>query len=235
MQAEPELDFSGCGDTLATVFDLKFSDVSEEARASVIAAFEAIVSASTAGAAVEEAAAKAAATDAAASDILASAPKAANAAVFAEANSAEWHKFTAKLLNVQSGAADLLAAAGDSEAEISAMLDAFTSSPSADGARKLAAAYSLACSDVESTEGMVTLIEAHVIQGALFTDSALKAKMAAVFASEAEQKAAYAAWWPEASPSAMIAPFDNVSAAASSDTAFAKTQSIVSQHMLSIA
>ena len=55
---------------------------------------------------------------------------------------------------MQSGAGEILAAAGGAA---DAAFDAFVASPSADGARKVAAEFSLACSDVDQTEAMVTL------------------------------------------------------------------------------
>lgn len=231
----PVLDFAASPAGLAAVFDAKFPDVTEEAQADVSAVFSGLIEEAVLGAAKAAAAAKESAVSAAASDILASAPKlAGSTAVFGGADAAKWAPLAAKLLNVQSGADELLAGT-----ELAGDFAAFVGKPTATGARSLAAAYSVANDDVEQVGAMVELLEAHVIQNTLYTDTKLKASLGAVFGSEAEQAAAYKKWWPQADTDtanavAVVSPFDNVAASAASDAAFVKVKTIVTKTLIAI-
>jgi len=208
--------------------------LSEEATDSLVAVFDEHVAANASGDAEALQEAQAEAVASVSSSILSGAPSGATTtAVFLEANSGEWYGVASSLLNVEKGLDGILAAAGDESAAIGSMVESFDGS--ADGARNIAAAYSLACSDSAQTEAMVNLLEAHVIQGALFNDAGLKEQLASVFSSEEEQKAAYAAWWPaNGGAVAISSPFDNVSEAAAADPKFGLTKATVQKHMLSI-
>jgi len=230
----PELDFSSSSNVLREVIGAQFSDLSEEATDSLVAVFDEHVAANASGDAEALQEAQAEAVASVSSSILSGAPSGATTtAVFLEANSGEWYGVASSLLNVEKGLDGILAAAGDESAAIGSMVESFDGS--ADGARNIAAAYSLACSDSAQTEAMVNLLEAHVIQGALFNDAGLKEQLASVFSSEEEQKAAYAAWWPaNGGAVAISSPFDNVSEAAAADPKFGLTKATVQKHMLSI-
>jgi hypothetical protein len=233
---QPELDFTACPAVLVQVFDAKFPDVSEEARAPIIAAFTAEIEQFTSGAAKAAAEAKQAAVASAASvcDGMTG-----TTAVFAGSDSAKWAGHAADLLNVQSGLEQLVAAAGEESSSISTKFGSFVKKPTAKAAKGLAVAYSQASDDVESVGQMVQLLEAHVIQSELYTNANLKKQLAEVFPSEAAQAAAYAQWWPVTGDAVkdavtIVAPFDNVSASAESDAAFVLTKTIVTKHMTAI-
>jgi hypothetical protein len=233
---QPELDFTACPAVLTEVFDAKFPDVSEEARAPIIAAFAVEIEEFTSGAAKAAAEAKQAAVASAAAVCEG---MSGTTAVFASADSAKWAGHAADLLNVQSGLDGLVAAAGEESGTISTQFSSFAKKPTAKGARDLAVAYSQACDDVASVGAMVQLLEAHVIQSELYTDSSLKKQLADVFTSEAAQAKAYAQWWPATGDAVkdavtIVAPFDNVSASAGSDAAFVLTKTIVTKHMTAI-
>ena len=227
------LDFSAVA--LSPMFDAQFPDVTEEAQAEVCAAFDGLITEATAGAAMAAAAAKEEAVASAAADVLASAPKlGGTTAAFGGAAAATWLPLAAKLLNVQSGADELLEGT-----ELAADFAAFVAKPTAAGARSLAAAYSVEVSDVDSVGKMVELLEAHVIQSTLYSNAKLKKELAAVFSGEAEMAAAFAKWWPEldtptANAVAIVAPFDCVAAGAESDAAFVKVKTIVTRTLIAI-
>lgn len=235
--AEPVLDFSDRPAMLPAMFAAKFADVTEEAQAGVTGVFSTLINEHVSGAAKAAAAAKEAAVASAAAVVIASGPTlAGNVAAFAGADAAKWAPLAAKLLNVQSGLDELLAAAPE---EVSGAMNSFVAKPTAESARSLAAAYSLTVSDVELVGRMVELLEAHVIQSTLYTDAALQAALAGVFSSDAEQAAAYAKWWPmpdsdTSTATTLVAPFDNVAECAASDAAFVKTKTIVTKAMMAI-
>ena len=233
---EPVLDFSECPAVLEKVFDLKFPDVSEEARAPIVAAFTAEIEEYTLGAAKAAAAAKEAAVASAAS--VCDGMKG-TTAVFAGDDAPKWAADAHALLCVQSGLDELTAAAGDSSSAIASSFAVFAKKPTAAGARKLATEYSNACDDVEAVSAMVELLEATVIQSELYTNKALKKQLANVFPSKAAQSKAYATWWPASGDAtkdavAVVAPFDNVAPGAESDAAFVLTKTIVTKHMTAI-
>jgi hypothetical protein len=87
---------------------------------------------------------------------------------------------------------------------------------------------------------MVELLEALVIQSALYSDAGLKAQLAAVFPNADAQAKAYAKWWPASGDAAtdavaICSPFDVVAASAMADADFVKTKAIVTKHMMGIA
>lgn len=226
----PVLDFSGTPDVLEQVFAEKFPEVDGSA---ICAAFAAQIDEVANGAAAAAAAEKAALVASAAS--VCDGMKG-TTAVFAAADSAKWMAAASTLTCVAAGADALVAA----NPEVGAAFSKFAAKPTAKGAKDLAIEYSLVCDDVESVGTMVELLEALVIQSALYSDAGLKAELAAVFPSEAAQQAAYAKWWPVSGDSstdavAICSPFDVVDSSAHADAAFVKTKTIVTKHMIGIA
>jgi len=226
----PELDFSGTPAVLEQVFAEKFPDVDGSA---IVAAFAAEIDEVANGAAAAAAAAKAEKVSSAAAVC---AGMTGTTAVFAGADAAKWMAEASKLTCVGAGADELLAP----YPAVAAQFSKFVAKPTAKAAKDMAIAYSAECDDVEAVGTMVELLEALVIQSALYSDAGLKAELAAVFPSEAAQAKAYASWWPASGDAAtdavaICSPFDVVADSALSDADFVKTKAIVTKHMMAIA